>query len=129
MWGDEWFKNHGEDLVRAMAEVQIGLRKLKVSAICKEKYGTLRIDNFHLWDGMIHGLLYPGYVYGQYRWSWMWKLDVRYIRGFNQAIGLTRLVQYFQNKAVKRLMKRVGEKYPHIREEIMFEFEGWENVR
>lgn len=57
-WGDEWFKNNGNDLYEAINYIDKELRRYGIFAISKEKYGSRREDILHLWDGGIYSLLF-----------------------------------------------------------------------
>lgn len=52
LWGDEWFKQHGDDLNDAIKYVEQRLHKWARVGVCgKEKHGTYRDEYFRMWDG------------------------------------------------------------------------------
>lgn len=57
-WGDEWFKNNGNELYKAIDFIDEKLRKAGISCISKEKYGTRREDMLRFWDGGLYQILF-----------------------------------------------------------------------
>lgn len=70
----------------------------------KEKYGTARVYcNFGLYG--LHSIIWPGYVYIQWKYAWMTKLD--------RAIGvrITNLLNYIVVPYQEWLYRKVYTKY------------------
>lgn len=110
-WGDEDFDwkslYQAEDTIRKI--VKLG----RVGIHSKEKYGTLRYS-FFLFDGSLHSLTHPSYVYSRYP-DWLWKLDVRY-----KPLKLLKpIVTFFQVKIIQFAFTVVTNRYPHIKNEIL----------
>lgn len=111
-WGDEDFDwaalNKAEKIIRFWAKIgRIGMHT-------KEKYGTLRASTY-FWDGSLHSLIYPGYVYSQFP-DWLWKLDFK-LRRFIPSV-LIKGVQYLQIPFYTLGYYRAMKKFPHIKTEI-----------
>lgn len=109
-WGDEWFQQNGEDLNKAISEINKGMREIHVLCLGKEKYGCLRTDFFNLWTG-----------------SWKeWKniynqstcFD-RFMTKLNRIIGLTWIIREWQIKEINKLFQTVCKKYPHLVDELI----------
>jgi hypothetical protein len=69
-WGDDW--KHWDTLYKVIDEAEKGLRKYHIGFYIKEKYGTMRLDFLHYWDGTIHGWFRPSYAV--YRDFWVWEI-------------------------------------------------------
>lgn len=73
-WGDKWFKRYGSRLDRACDRLRKLTKRFRLGGDIKEKYGTLRFYvKFH---SQLHDLIWPGYVYNQYPYDWMWSFDL-----------------------------------------------------
>lgn len=116
-WGDEDFD------WKALTEAERLLRKiLKIGRIgvhSKEKYGTLRVSCY-FFRGSLHDLLYPGYMYCQYKTfrDKRWYLDIYFWPKVFQYTGLTRLMNLYQRGVYTLAYYIVMKKYSHIKEEI-----------
>ena len=56
-WGDDWFKEHGDDLYEAIDWIEKEFRKNKIRVCGKEKFGTYRDEYLCWWDGSLTQLL------------------------------------------------------------------------
>jgi hypothetical protein len=78
----------------------------------KEKYGTIRWS-VYFFDGSLHSLIYPGYVYNQFP-KWLWVLDCnRYLR------FLCPIICRYQAFIVRAAFKNMCNKWSHIVKEIL----------
>jgi hypothetical protein len=93
----------------------------------KEKYGTLRCSSY-FWDGSLFGLCYPGYVYNQFP-KWLWNIDCSYIKPFVRFLKFPTWIMWKYQKAIYMLAYYIAmKKYPHIREEICVDSDGYEMI-
>lgn len=125
-WGDEDF-DWGA-LYKARNYIRLNTRHVRLGLHMKEKWGTLRVS---VWPfiGNLHSILYPGYMYNQYKYAWMWKADCWLRRHCPQWI--VRKVQRWQLLALKKAWLEAADLWPHIREEILDEYDfvvDWKEV-
>jgi hypothetical protein len=123
-WSDETFDwkslYAAEDLIRKVCKFgNIGLH-------IKEKYGTLRCTPY-FFDGSLHSLLYPAYVYSQFP-QWLWRFDIYYITPFLQWLRLPKLTFWLQIPFYTLAFYIAMKKYPHIKDEICSDIDGYEFV-
>ena len=93
----------------------------RVGLHVKEKYGTLRayttcafISNYD----PIHSLVKCGHAF--YRWpKWVRKIEWNVIAPIFNRLGIRYLIFKYQKFIYRRGYKRIVQKYPHIREEIL----------
>lgn len=85
----------------------------RIGVHSKEKYGTLRW-NLYLFDGSLHNVTHPGYVYSQYP-KWLWNFDCTY----RPLSFLKFIVIPYQKLVVKLTFSILAKKYPHIIDEII----------
>jgi hypothetical protein len=113
-WGDKDFdwdslykaEQLGNKLMKSLG--RIGVRS-------KEKFGSLRWD-LHFFDGTLHSLTHPGYVYSQYP-KWLWEFDVVY----RPLRFLLPVIQAWQAFVVKCTFWYICRKFPHIEKEIILD--------
>ena len=103
-WGDEFFQQYGPELNKAMDYIRDYVYyRSNYWVMMKEKYGTIRYE-----------FLYPQpYVY---RSKWDKNKIIQCIRYYK-----FRLAMWLLDRAIKKACK----KFPHIREEILWDREGW----
>jgi len=125
LWGDKDFDWKSLDEAGHYLEKQCR-RWARLGVHTKEKYGTLRVDTCGAyWSSWpIHGWVYPGHHY--YQWPrWMIsKLEYPMWNVFS-FMGVTSLVNTYQRSVLKHFWKKAANKWPHIAEEILDEYE-WE---
>ena len=118
IWGDgfEYFN----DVSKAADFIGDYLRKYgRVSVTqTKEKYGTARVY-CDLGITNLHGLLWPGYCYSQWKLDFMWYLEVYFWPKVFRYSGLTRLSTHYHKWLYRRAYKLAIKRWPHIREEIL----------
>lgn len=138
-WGDEDFDwNALNHCVHLYDHV---LKKYgRMCVYTKEKYGTMRLEYLGMgWDG-IYGFLNPGHLI--FRWksvrisrtriigdmAFESKVDLLYV--FNEVTanlarytGISWLIQKYQMFLFNMLTLYCVKKYPHIKDEIMDEYE------
>ena len=117
-WGDgfKYFDDVGEaadfigDYLRKWGRV--GVRQTK------EKYGTVRVYCSLGWSNL-HDLLWPGYVYNQWKSPWLWKLEVYFWPKVFHRTGLGYLSYVYHKLLYRRAYKLAVKRWPHIRKEIL----------
>lgn len=57
-WGDNWFKEHGDDLYSAIDEIEAGLHKHHIGVCGKEKWGCYNDSFLRFWDGGLYDILF-----------------------------------------------------------------------
>jgi hypothetical protein len=126
-WGEEDFD--WEALDEACLYLSSQCRRwARFGVWTKEKWGTLRVETtcafFGEWP--LHNLVNPGYV--RYTWSrWiMLYIDIP-LGKVLKLIGVTHLIQKFQVAAFKFFWKKAAKKWPHIKDEILDEWEWTTN--
>ena len=115
-WSEADFDWNGlNDAIRMIAIPLRQIGRVNVSDF-KEKYGEARIScNFGF--SMVHGLLYPGYCFKQYKSKRLWALDCYH---GHKVMWLVNLVAVpCQQWLYRYLYKRAVAKYPHLRKEIV----------
>jgi hypothetical protein len=88
-------------------------RFARIGVNSKEKYGTIRWD-LYLFNGTMHSLTHPGYVYSQYP-KWLWAFDVYY----EPLRFLKPLIIPWQKLVVKLTFLYLSKRYLHIVDEII----------
>lgn len=75
-WGDEWFQKYGDQLYKAISEIEHYLRKHGIGVCGKEKWGCYRNEYLQFWNGGIYQILfgYRAYI-GPYSLSKHPKLE------------------------------------------------------
>ena len=128
-WGDEDFDWDGlNSSINIITDI---CRFWRLGIHSKEKYGTARITPW-FWDGSLHSLIWPGYVYRQYPKNWigdkLWWLDIYFFPRFFNALFLTRLVFWFHAKIYNYAFQKAIKKYPHLKEELLVDADGCELI-
>lgn len=124
-WGDEWFEKNGQDLEDAITFIWEEVRKRgNIGLHMKEKYGTIRYEFVEcaFWSDYwpIYSYFYPGYLY--YNWPrWAYQLE-RPIAVICQALKIYKIIHKRQMKILHQVMCEVVRKYPHIKDEILADF-------
>jgi hypothetical protein len=117
-WGDDW--KYWDMLNRAINEISDDLRHYHIGHYPKEKYGTMRLDFLHYWDGTIHGWFYPSRCCVRGIWRKFWSLDLK-LSTFLRNIGIVNLVHNWQHKHHCRIIDYYCFMYPEIIEELLFD--------
>lgn len=103
------------------------LRWGRVGLWLKEKYGTLRVSTtcaFITEYDFLHCLLYPGRAYID--WPKWVRLYIDWPIGKTlRFLGVIKLIQRYQRWVLKHFWLKAAEKWPHIREEILDEYEDY----
>lgn len=93
----------------------------------KEKYGTLRISTTCAYTSeydFLYHLIHPGYIY--YNWpKWVRQYIDWPLGKTMKMLGVIYILQRWQRFTLKFFWKRAAKKWPHIREEILDDYE-WE---
>ena len=122
IWGDTDFDWDG--LNDALHIIWKTCRWARLGAHVKEKYGSARVTPW-FWDGSLHSLLYPGYVYCQYKDRWfgigniLWWCDIYLFPKIAKWTGLLSIIFWIQKKVYNLAFQRALKKHPHIRDEIL----------
>ncbi len=125
LWGDEF---DWEGLDEAGNYLRNRCRQFaRMGVWIKEKYGSLRVSTtcayFTEYD-FIHHIFYPGYVYYQFpKWFRVW-IDWPFGKVMKH-LGVVWLLQRYQHAVLKFFWKRAAKKWPHISDEILYEYK-WE---
>ena len=118
-YGDDW--PHWDKLHRAIYEVLDYWRKYRLGSHGKEKWGTFR-DHVYWSDGTLHSLVYPGYVYIQWRWFY-YNIDYPIIRRLVYYSGLLFLLNRWQRFIYRRGIELALRKYPEVVYELTCELD------
>lgn len=88
----------------------------------KEKYGTLRVSPYYFSGySPLHEVFKPGYCY--YQWpGWVRTYIDEPIGEFVRFIRLDKPIRWVQRQTLKFFWKRTAKKWPHIKKEIMDEY-------
>lgn len=116
-WGDEDFDWNG--LYEAEHFIVKILSLARIGAHAKEKYGTLRLTPY-FFSGSLHSILYPGYVYCQYKFlrDLRWKADVYFWPDFFYYTGVTWIIFHLQKPVYILAYYLAVKKWPHLKNEI-----------
>lgn len=128
-WGDDWFKEHGAKLGETITYcTHVWRRYGRIGAHTKEKYGTFRDGmTCGLWDGGIHTLIWPGYVWIKVPFLYF-KVDRYVVRPFTKYTGLHKLGVLWQKTVYNYAIQKMCKKYPEITDEIVSDLDGYEMV-
>lgn len=114
-WGDKWL--YWDDLNAGISRIIHIARKWgRIGLHGKEKYGTFRDDGFD-WDGTLHGLVFPGYVYIQYP-KWYYYIDKPIIVPFLTLTGVAFLVRWYQRTIWNYAIQSTCKLYPKTIQEL-----------
>lgn len=115
-WGNEDFDwDSLYEAERLMCKV---FKIFRIGAHTKEKYGSIRAS-VYFWDGGLHALIWPGYVYIQNRFI-AYKLDRFLIKPVTKYSGLLYLLVRLQMFGYGLAYYLAMRKYPHIKDEICY---------
>lgn len=115
-WSDDSFD--WEQLDEAIDMVASFMRFWgRIGVYSKEKFGTARIY-VSLWDGSLHGMLYPGYNLSKFP-DWLWRCDVVYISSFIRWTRFNRLVNWYQEKIYSIAYSRALKRFPKMKIELV----------
>jgi hypothetical protein len=129
LWGDSW--PYWDDLHSAISRIQgICWKYGRIHMGGKEKYGTFRDELMGLWDGTIHNLLYPGFVYIQYkRPDYYYRCDYPIVSKVTTIIGLKYLVNKYQAAVYNYAIQSTVKKYPYLKDELTHDLNGYWMVK
>lgn len=117
-WGDDWFKENGDDFYRAISYCIDFWRKWgRIGTHGKEKYGTFR-DHPYFWRGGLHDLIWPGHVWVRNRFI-EYKLDRYIIKPFTRYTGIHWLGFWYQRQIYNYAIQKMCKKYPNIVDELV----------
>lgn len=126
-WGDDWFKENGKDLDKAISYcIRIWRRYGRIGTFGKEKYGTFR-DHIWFWNRSITGLFYPGYV--RIVWPWFYYNIDRKLEPFIKFIKLDKLVYWWQRQVYNYAIQKMCKKYPNIIDELVCDLDGYQFIK
>lgn len=127
IWGDEWFKANGHDLNSAINYCTNIWRKWgRIGSHGKEKFGSFR-DHIYMWDGGIHGLIYPGYV--RIMKPKLYKFDVKITIPIMRKTRLLNLFWWYQSQVYNYTIQKMCKKYPNIVDELVSDLDGYKMVK
>lgn len=127
-YGDEWDVKHGRKLDEAICYIMDTWKTYaRIGSHGKEKYGTFR-DHPYFWDGGLHSLIWPGYVYIQNTFI-SYKLDRYIIKPFTKYTGLHKLGLWYQKQVYNYAIQKMCKKYPEITDELVSSLDGVDFVK
>jgi len=128
-WGDEWFEKNGKDFADAVEYADKHLRVYgRMNVYVKEKYGTLRVQGYLSWDGMLHSLIYPGHPYIRFPQA-LYFLDRNLFFYIFKFTGFRYTVRAFQRAITNYTFQKLCKKYPHMINEIMDDICHYDSVK
>ena len=145
-WGDDWFKEHGDNLYSAINAVEKRIRKWARMGVCgKEKFGMYRTDFLTFWGGGL-AQIFCGYRawYGDSWWTkLLFKIDHSLIptkktkfgwlkvglANFNRLIGLTKLVNKWQARQLNKAFQVTCKEYPDVIDELVAETDCYKCIK
>lgn len=93
----------------------------------KEKFGTLRISTtcaFVSEFDMLHSICYPGHAY--IRWPRWFRVYIDWPLGrLCHKLRIIHLINKYQVWVLKHFWNKAAKKWPHIKEEILYEMRFW----
>lgn len=154
-WGDEWFKEYGDQLYEAIHILYKQMYKYKIVYYNKEKWGCNDVEYIQFWDGSLYTLLFGDktYPYSNTKYSITWlntiikkfhewiycTLDKKYTENkswwkglcyYNRKIGLVKLITNYQKRMYNKVYQEVCKKYPDIIEELIISDDyGYEYIK
>lgn len=127
-WGDDWFEEHGSKLDESISYIMDTWRTYgRIGSRGKEKYGTFR-DHPSFWDGGLHTLIWPGYVYIQNSFIYF-NLDRYVIKPFTKYTGLHTLGLWYQKQVYNYAIQKMCKKYPEITDELVSCLDGYKLIK
>jgi hypothetical protein len=121
-WGDTDFD--WDSLYNAERDLRKILLFFRIGVHSKEKYGQLRAS-VYFWNGGLHDLIWPGYVYTQNRFI-CYYLDEYVLCPFMLKTKLVYLGQYVQKLVYKFGYAYIMLKYSHIADELVCSADHYE---
>lgn len=127
-WGDEWFKKNGEDFDKSI-NYCIGFWKRwgRIGSHGKEKYGTFR-DNVYFWDGGIHSLIWPGYVWVVNKFLY-YQIDQKIVIPFMLWSRIIKLGLWYQKQIYNYPIQKMCKKYPHLTDELVSDLDYYDYIK
>jgi hypothetical protein len=116
-WNDDTFDWKALD--KGMTIISNICKFARIGVHMKEKYGSARI-NVYFFDGTLHSLVYPGYVYNQFP-KWLFEFDNNIIQSFFLKTKLVYILRYIQYPFHMLAYYIAMSKYPHIRDELCYQ--------
>lgn len=145
MWGDEWFKKHGNQLYNAIDMLEYRIRKWAKCGVCgKEKFGTYRSEYFRMWDGSLCQILFGyKYCYNKKFEKIIFTIDNYFfpikktkfgwykagLANFNRAIGLVKLVNKWQARMLNKAVQITCKEYPDVVGELLMDVDFYKVIK
>lgn len=146
-WGDDWFKEHGDNLYKAISVLENRMRKWAKVGVCgKEKWGCYRDDFLTFWDGglsqifygykcwwgggswherLVHAIDHSLIPYRKTKFGWL-KVG---LTDFNRLIGLRKLVNWWQAKQLNKAFQITCKEYPDVAEELVMDVDCYKIIK
>lgn len=99
----------------------------RVGSRGKEKWGSFQ-DYACFWDGGIHSLIWPHYVYIQNPFLYF-KVDHYIVKPFTKYTGIHKLGLWYQYQVYNYVIQTACKRYPHIVDEIVADLDWHELVK
>ena len=127
-WNDEWFNKNGDKLYAAIDYFETTVKRYaRIGAYGKEKYGTYR-ESTTFWDGGLHYLIYPGYIYIQYPFLYF-TVDEKVIKPLTEYTGLHKLGLWWQKTVYNYAIQKACKMYPEVVDELVSGLDYYELVK
>lgn len=97
----------------------------RVGIWTKEKYGTLRVSTTCALEyDFLHSVIYPGHAH--IRWPNWFRCYVDWPIGkVLRCLGVIKLINKYQTWILRYFWVKAASKWPHIKEEILDEYETY----
>lgn len=128
-WGDDWFKQHGNKLYKAIDYcMDTWLKYGRIGSHGKEKYGTFRdhVRFYSAWTA-IHCLIRPSHVY--YSWGkTLFNIDL-FLGKIVRLLRINKLIVSWQKIVYNYAVQQACKKYPEVIDEIVADLDGYELIK
>ena len=146
-WGDEWFKQYGDELYTAIREIERRLRRFKIGISGKEKWGCYRDEYLTFWDGGLYQILFGYRAYigtfrrkGLYRLKWFKDLVNRFhnyvcytvdpkFKKLTAKKNIHGRIVDWQKRKLNDVFQTVCMKHPDIIDELVCDVDCYELIK
>lgn len=119
-WGDEWFKENGEEFSKAIHWCMDNWKRWgRIGSHGKEKFGTFRHHPcFYSGWWPIHELFKPGYV--AYWWpKWFYKIEINILQPIVKYSLFPWIMRKWQHYVYNAVVQRALKKWPQFFDELI----------
>lgn len=128
-WGDEWFRENGDNFNKAISFCSKNWRRWgRIGYHGKEKYGTFRHHvRFYTAEWGIYELINPGYIC--YWWK-LYPIQIDKVTGkLLRLLGICWLIQRWQFFIYNLVLQIICNKYPELIDELIVDSEYPELIK